>query len=161
MADSHVTRVLGRPPKFAEPTRVVTVTLPESTLRALGEIDQDRARAIVHATNIALAAKDDHGESFIDLVAVNDKSAVITVPFCQALADTKGLTLLRFHPGRYLVMLEPGVSLPEIEVSLLDLVDAQEAGSEDRVLLSQLIERLRAFRRSRRTTMGEVILVAI
>src|SRR4029079_11482540 len=37
----------GRPRKFAQPSRPVTVTLPEDTLTRLGTIDADLGRAIV------------------------------------------------------------------------------------------------------------------
>ncbi|HSD10439.1 MAG TPA: hypothetical protein VLF14_05625, partial [Candidatus Binatia bacterium] len=37
----------GRPPKFDEPRRPVTITLPERTLRRLTAVDEDLATAIV------------------------------------------------------------------------------------------------------------------
>ena len=36
----------GRPAKFAEPSRPVTVTLPERVLQLLAAVDADRAKAI-------------------------------------------------------------------------------------------------------------------
>ncbi len=44
----------GRPPKFAESSRPITLTLPESTLRDLQHIDPDRGHAIVKLTRRAL-----------------------------------------------------------------------------------------------------------
>ncbi|MFM7182195.1 MAG: hypothetical protein ACKO2G_12125 [Verrucomicrobiales bacterium] len=43
----------GRPRKFGVPSHPVTITLPESTLRALAEIDPDRATAIVRLAGAA------------------------------------------------------------------------------------------------------------
>ena len=36
----------GRPAKFAEPSRPITVTLPERVLNLLAAVDPDRAKAI-------------------------------------------------------------------------------------------------------------------
>ena len=47
----------GRPPKFDEPRRPVTVTLPKRTLSALAALDADRARAIVKLVDAALSSK--------------------------------------------------------------------------------------------------------
>jgi hypothetical protein len=44
----------GRPRKFAEPTRPVTVTIPDRTLKQLVHIDKDRAKAIAKAVNMAV-----------------------------------------------------------------------------------------------------------
>ena len=44
----------GRPPKFDEPSRPITLTLPESTLEGLRQIDADRGQAVVKLTRGAL-----------------------------------------------------------------------------------------------------------
>ncbi len=46
----------GRPAKFDEPRRPVTVTLPVRILTQLAEIDADRARAIVKAVEAVLGS---------------------------------------------------------------------------------------------------------
>src|SRR4051812_902670 len=48
----------GRPPKFAEPSRPITLTLPESTLEALRHIDRDRGKAIVKLAQNAMRLGD-------------------------------------------------------------------------------------------------------
>ena len=40
----------GRPRKFAEPSRAVTLTLPEHIIDELGKVDADISRAIVRVT---------------------------------------------------------------------------------------------------------------
>ena len=47
MASSAKKNRTGRPAKFAEPSRPVTVTLPERILDLLAAVDSDRAQAIV------------------------------------------------------------------------------------------------------------------
>ena len=44
----------GRPSKFDEPSRPITVTLPDRILERLADIDGDRAKAIVKAVEAAL-----------------------------------------------------------------------------------------------------------
>jgi hypothetical protein len=154
-------RGLGRPPKFAEPSRVVTVTLPESTLRDLEVIDADRARAIVEVTRLGLAPGGPDPARAVELVPVGERAAVITVPNSQALAAIRGVTLIQMRPGRYLVTLDPEVTLAEIEVALLDSIETADGGGADRELLVQFLDRLRVLRRSERTATRQVIVVAI
>ena len=45
----------GRPAKFDEPSRPVTITLPDRILERLEEIDGDRAKAVVKAVEAVLA----------------------------------------------------------------------------------------------------------
>ena len=47
MVSSVKAKRTGRPAKFAEPSRPVTVTLPERILDLLAAVDSDRAQAIV------------------------------------------------------------------------------------------------------------------
>jgi len=44
-------RLRGRPRKFQEASRPVTVTLPQRTLELLSTFDEDRGRAIVKVTD--------------------------------------------------------------------------------------------------------------
>jgi hypothetical protein len=152
---------LGRPPKFPGPSRVVTMTLPESTLADLEAIDPDRARAVVRATEIATTELG-NDEGKVDILAVNKDVAVITMPHSQLLTEIRGLNLIEIIPSRYLVLLEPGLPLAELELSILDAIEElPEAEARDRAILCQFLEFLRSFRRSDRAKTGELILVAL
>jgi hypothetical protein len=139
----------------------VTVTLPETTLRDLRTIDPDRARAIVEVTRRGAAAPDGEEVRSVELVPVGDRAAVLTVPYSRALATIRGVTLVEMRPGRYLVTLDPAVTLAEIEVALLDSIETPGVGDGDRDLLLQFLERLRVLRRSERTATRQVIIVSI
>jgi hypothetical protein len=153
---------LGRPPKFSEPSRVVTMTLPEATLAALEAIDADRARAVVRATELAVGGAAPSDARLVETLAVARDVAVITVPYSPALRDIKGLDLIEIVPTRYLVVLEPGLPLPELELSVMDRIETlAEAEWRDRAILGGLMEQLRSFRRNRKSRTAEVILVAI
>ena len=60
MVSSVKAKRTGRPAKFAEPSRPVTVTLPERILDLLAAVDSDRAQAIVKAVE---AISEPHQES--------------------------------------------------------------------------------------------------
>jgi hypothetical protein len=157
---------IGRPPKFHGPSRVVTMTLPDATLRDLAAIDQDRARAIVEATRIAAALRrgggGEAGASPVAVERVASGTALITVPFSRLLAAIPGLALIEFQPGRYLVVVEPGRELPDVEIAVLDALDRiEEAGGEERAILEGLLGQLRAVRRSARARTATIILVDV
>jgi hypothetical protein len=140
---------------------VVTVTLPEETLERLAAIDGDRARAIVRAAELADAAFSG-GAPAVEMQAVSPRTAVITVPESPALASLRGLRLIQIRPSRYLIVLDRGMALAEVEITLLDALEALPSGdSRDRTILSELLYSLRSSRRSDRATTGELILVDI
>lgn len=153
-------RPAGRPRKFAEPTRVVTVTLPESTLASLATIDEDRARAIARVTELAMA-----GETPGALVEVNKVTptlGMITVPYCRYLTTIPGLNLVQVQPSRYLIVITSGSPLSLIELTIADALD--ELGPEearDREILTRVLHHLRDFRRLRRVNTAEVILLEL
>ncbi len=148
----------GRPPKFAGPSRVVTVTLPEETLARLARLNADRAKAIVRATDLALMALE--AGSPVELQNVSAGSAVITVPASPALQSLRGVRLIEIRPSRYLIVLEPGTALSEVEISVLDALEGLEAADgPDHAILTELLRSLRSSRRSERARTGELILV--
>ena len=79
----------GRPAKFDEPSRPITVTLPERILERLAGIDTDRAKAIVKAVDTVLdgngAARGAVGELPIgggeSLLAVADNRFLRRIPW--------------------------------------------------------------------------------
>ena len=66
----------GRQPKFDEPQRPVTVTLPKRTLSALAALDADRARAIVKVVDAALSGNRS-GAKLVEVIEVAPGAAVI------------------------------------------------------------------------------------
>jgi hypothetical protein len=57
VASSDVARRRGRPRKFTERSRAVTLTLPETVIAALADVDHDLSRAVVRVAQTELAAK--------------------------------------------------------------------------------------------------------
>jgi hypothetical protein len=156
----------GRPPKFDEPCRVVTVTLPERTLEDLSYIDRDRARAIVKATS--LARHHPPGEALpqpprdVDLMRVAPESAVIALSSARSLEGIPGLTLVEFMPSRFLIIVGADTSLSDVEIAILDRQEAlPPEAAREREMLHQLLDHLRTGRRSNRLRTGGVILLDV
>jgi hypothetical protein len=140
---------------------VVTVTLPEETLARLAELDGDRALAIVRATELAVASLEGRAVPAVDVQEVSTKTGVITVPASPALLALRGVRLIEIRPSRYLIVLEPGTALAEVEISVLDALEGLAPEGQDHAVLTELLRSLRASRRSERARTGELILVDI
>jgi hypothetical protein len=140
---------------------VVTVTLPEETLARLAELDGDRALAIVRATELAVASLKGRAAPAVEVQEVSTKTGVITVPASPALLALRGVRLIEIRPSRYLIVLEPGTALAEVEISVLDALEGLAPEGQDHTVLTELLRSLRASRRSERARTGELILVDI
>lgn len=148
----------GRPAKFAEPRRPVTMTLPERILDRLAEIDADRARAVVKAVEAALGGAGGSAEAVAELPVAADES-LLTVPRCRALAAIPWIRLVEISPGRNLISLRDGIPIEKLEVALEDALDAKDGpGAAERRVLRTLLERIRMPRRNR-SVLSEQILV--
>lgn len=152
---------IGRPRKFKGPSRVVTITLPEQTLADLFRIDDDRARAIVRATAMAIP-EPDISEPLVRVIEVGRDIGMITVPWCEALLEIADLSLVQITPTRYLIVISSGRPLSEIERAMVDRIGSLDPGrAVERGVLTDLLGHLRRFRRTERVDTAEVILVRL
>jgi hypothetical protein len=150
-------RTSGRPPKFNEPRRPVTVTLPERILRQLDAFNGDRAQAIVKVTE-AVAAGNGSGGKLVELVEVAPGRSVIIVGPCSSLRRIPWLQLVETAPGRNLLIIPSGTAVESLEVAILDLLENTPAGAtEERQLLTELRTRLGELRRQHRISKAEII----
>ena len=149
----------GRPAKFDEPSRPITVTLPERILERLAGIDTDRAKAIVKAVDTVLdgngAARGAVGELPIgggeSLLAVADNRFLRRIPW---------LTMIEVAPGRHLLSLKDGATVEKLEVTLQDILDAPgDARPAELDLLSHLCASLRKPRRNRAVRPESILIV--
>lgn len=150
----------GRPPKFSGPRRPVTITLPERTLRSLASIDPDRARAIVKATDAALAGRPE-SDPQVEVVEVGPRTSLIVVGHSRYLQRIPGLGLAELAPGRFILTVPSGTPVDSLEIMLSDLLEevpVQDAA--DRATLDGLRHILRRFRRSQAVSKVEILLLA-
>ncbi len=152
-------RVGGRPPKFDEPRRPVTMTLPDRTLGRLAAIDSDRAAAIVKLVEATEPSSLDAPQG-VDVVEVAPGAAVILVGPSRTLREIPWLRLAEVSPRRFLLTVVPGTPVESIEVALFDLLErlAPEEADE-RAVLEELRRLISASRRERHITKFEMLYV--
>jgi hypothetical protein len=152
----------GRPPKFREPRRPVTLTLPERTLRLLATVDQDRARAIVKLTDAALAPADTPQSKLVDVVEVMPGVGIILVSASRCLRQIPWLRLIEVAPARFLLSVPSGTPVESLEIALDDLREVIPADdTRERTILEGLHALIRRLRRGRSVSKEEILFVDI
>ncbi len=149
----------GRPRKFNEPSRPITVTLPERTLEMLARLDDDRAKAIAKAAQaIVEGPRSEGGEA--EVIPIGSGSGLLVVGPSRHLRSLAFIRMVEIIPGRYILTVPSGTVVDTIEVALADLVDTvPESEKGERSLLLRLLSLLRSARRSRRMSKEEILLV--
>jgi hypothetical protein len=148
----------GRPPKFDEPRRPVTLTLPERTLARLAAVDADRATAIVKLVDSLLPAS--NGRRLVDVVEVAPGAAVILVAPSRYLRRIPWLRLAELSPGRHLVTILPGTPIDSLEVAIFDLLESLPASEDyERAILHEFRRLISAGRREQNITKYEMLYV--
>jgi hypothetical protein len=150
----------GRPPKFQEPRRPVTVTLPESTLAKLAAINPDRAQAIVKATDAAMPRKASGHKQRVELVEVMPGLGVIIVGPSRYLQKIKWLRLVEVAPMRYLLVVPSGTAIDSLEVAIIDLLENLDQGEEwEKAILEQLRDMMRSLRLGGKLSKAELMFI--
>ncbi len=149
----------GRPPKFREPRKPITVTLPVRTLEVLASIHKDRAKAIVKAAD-ALAGPAAVQERLCEVVEVLPGKGIILVGPSKHLARIPWLHLAEVAPGRFLLGIPTGTAAESLEVAVLDLLeDIPPAEAREKALLESLRKVMGGSRRGQKMTKAEFLLV--
>ncbi len=150
----------GRPVKFDEPSRHVTLTLPVRILERLSAIDGDRAKAIVKAVEAALGGAGVPPELVHEL-RIDESETLLTVADNRLLRSIPWLTMIEIAPGRHLISLKRGASIEKLEVALGDLLDEDhpDASPAERATLERLLDSLRKPRRSQALRTEEILVI--
>jgi len=149
----------GRPPKFKEPSRPITVTLPDRILENLRGIDADRAKAIVKAVDV-VSARLSSPRDPVEMVEMAPGVSLLVVPTNQSLRAIPWLRMIEVAPTRHLLLIEPGTPIEKVEVALSDLIeDATNATPHEVPMLASLREKLGVMRRGGTLTKAEVLCV--
>jgi len=149
----------GRPRKFSEPSRPITITLPATTLRQLQQIDSDRGRAIVKLAKNA--APESAGQAGVEIVEISDDSGLVVIGPAPSLRKIDFLQLVEVAPARFLLALAPGHGFHQLEIALTDLMDDLPAENGERLLISRLLGHIRAFRKSEGVSMAQILLLRL
>ncbi len=151
----------GRPPKFEEPSRPITVTLPESTLEGLRQIDPDRGQAIVKLTQ-GMMSEGKSSPPLVEIVKMASKTGLIVIGPCEALRKIPFIHLVEVAPARFLIALESGNDFKTLELAIHDVLeDIPDEKNRERELIFMLLENIRGLRKAERVTMAEILLVSL
>jgi hypothetical protein len=147
----------GRPRKFLEPSRPITVTLPDRILERLADLDKDRAKAITKATETVSANNDEPGS--VKIANIDNDTAVIMVGRNTCLSNIPWLKLVEIAHNKYLLAVPTGTEFEKLEIAILDLIENSAKDSSDWLLLTELRKVLNHFRRTNRMTKHEILLL--
>jgi hypothetical protein len=141
----------GRPKKFSEPSRSVTLTLPESALTALSAIHADISQAIVRL----VGRQGGNGRRKAADLIVFGRRAVITIRPTRSLELRAGVQLVPLPDGRALISYDAPTSLAALQLSLADALEDRTLDKEDRAVYESLSDILRDARRSAEVTVNQ------
>lgn len=156
---SRTKAACGRPPKFDEPRRPITVTLPVRTLEQLEAIDPDRAQAIVKLAGREAKRRNTRPPA-VDVVEVAPGCGIILVGPMRSLEQIRVLRLVEVAPDRYLLTIPSGTAVESVEIALLDMMEglSPEQASE-KAALEQLRGILGRQRRNETISKREMLLI--
>ncbi len=151
----------GRPPKFSEPSRPITVTLPDRILEKLQQIDKDRGLAITKIVD-SLLPDGNLQIPQLEIIKICEGQGLIVIGHSKALSRIPGIQLVEISPVRYIISLQSGVSVDSLELAVLDLIDHLPANEvSESALLLELRSTLKAIRRKHGATKAEILFVPI
>jgi len=150
----------GRPPKYCEARRPITVTLPERILRDLQSINPDRSRAIVKCVETAMG-KGDSPFKQIELIEFTPGKALIVTGPSSSLRQIEWLHFIEIAPFRYLLVLPSGTPVEVLEVTIQDLLAHMDPNSDETALLMELRDVIGHQRRGRSLSKAELLFVDI
>jgi hypothetical protein len=150
----------GRPPKFREPRRPVTMILPERILDQLAEIDPDRTLAVVKVTEAAVGTDEGRFKP-VELVEMSPGKSLIVVGPSKALRKIPWVKLIEITPARYLVSIPSGTPIETLEVALRDLSQDPELLKIEleNIILRDLLNLIGLHRRSHRLSKEEILVI--
>ncbi len=158
---AKIPKVIGRPPKFDEPRRPITVTIPDRTLAELDRIHPDRAQAIVKAVEALKPAGEVQQEPSIETVEVCPGQALIVIGPSKELKKIPWLRLVEIAPRRYLLSITSGTPVEALELAIRELIeDLAPCEEYERGLLQGIREQISAVRRGQKLSKAEILFVA-
>ncbi len=141
----------GRPQKFGRPSQLVAVTLPDDVIAALQSLDADLGWAIVRLTEAA-----GHGSASsvpaearppIELARLPRGRGLILVR-AASLREIPDISLIPLSDGRAFLALSGDSGIAELELKLLDRLEALPRDSSEAKELSAMRAQLRVWRQA-------------
>lgn len=138
----------GRPLKFGRPTRPLSISLPDDVIEWLESLDPDPAWAIVGLFEKARSRHASTGPRVpAELVQLPGKRALILVT-PDVFDGLSGVSVIRLSDGRGFLALQPGKGYADLELAVVDMIDAVNVSPERRKALVEIRKQLREWRQS-------------
>lgn len=137
----------GRPLKFGRPTRPLSVSLPADVIAWLETIDPDPAWAVVTLFEKAKSRQAGQARPLAELVQLPGQRALILVA-PDAFDGLDSVSVIRLSDGRGFLALQEGKGYADLELAVVDKLDAPGVSPERRQVLSQIRKQLRDWRQS-------------
>ncbi len=135
----------GRPPKFGRPARLITLTLPDDVVAWLASVDRDLGWAVVKLHERSSRARQGRPVQVADLVQLPGQRALILVQ-PEPFKNLNGVSVIPLADGRGLLALDAGRGVSDLELAVIDRLDAKTLSTEEREALSHLRLLLRQWR---------------
>jgi hypothetical protein len=149
----------GRPRKFREPSRPITVTLPLRTLGDLARINEDRAQAIVEVCD-RMSNESGLQEPDVEVIRAGSGRGLIVLGPSRHLRDVPSLQLVDIGHGRQLISLKSGTPVSCVEVALGDLLESlPESDERERMMVAKLVSILRRTRQKKVMQTEEILII--
>lgn len=150
----------GRPLKFGRPTQLLTISLPADVVAWLKRLDPDPAWAIVSLFEKATREAVKRGQlRTAELVQLPGKRALILVR-PDVFAGVSGVSVVPLSDGRGFLALESGRGIADLEVAVVDKLDAPALAAAQRTGLTEVRQLLRDWRQRGLQFVSRSILVA-
>lgn len=138
----------GRPSKFGRPSQVVALTLPEEVVRGLRRVHSDLAWAVVTLFEKRPPAVVDEPQPDAELVTIADRRSLIVVNRA-IFKSLPGIQIIPLSGNRAFLALDPGRGMADLELAVIDRLDAPAIEARERKALSALRSQLRKWRHDR------------
>lgn len=137
---------LGRPLKFGRRTQMITLTLPDDVVAWLSTIDDDLAWAVVKLFDRAKKASSARRVELAGLFQVpGDRALILVRP--EHFRRLPGVSLISLADGRAFLALEPTKGVADLELAVIDRLEARSLGEAERDALMRLRALLQQWRR--------------
>ncbi|MCC7417647.1 MAG: hypothetical protein IT176_10940 [Acidobacteria bacterium] len=138
----------GRPSKFGRPSQVVALTLPEEVVRGLRRVHADLAWAIVNLFEKRPPGPADEDQADAELVTIADRRSLIVVNR-RLFKTLPGIQIIPLHGDRAFLALDAGRGMADLELAVIDRLEAPAIEARERKALTAFRTQLRKWRHDR------------
>ena len=136
----------GRPLKFGRRTQLVTLTLPQDVVGWLNTIDDDPAWAVVKLHERASRSGSARRIDLAGLFQIpGDRALILVQP--EHFQNLEGVSPISLADGRAFLALDPGKGAADLELALIDRLEASKVPDTERDALTRLRALLQQWRR--------------